>query len=125
MMITSIMMKRKWGIFFEIIWFFFMIHHIIRYGKKMRVENFHYNGFTVKPKKGIAKYTAEFKRWSDSDPGIVICKCSDGKERLIPSCCLIGFFKLPKAPKIKPPEKGVILGVPSSSNDPPLSWAHD
>ena len=54
-----------------------------------QVENFEYNGFLVKPKKGMAKYTASFKNWTN-DPGIVNCICSDGEERLIPSCCLIG-----------------------------------
>jgi hypothetical protein len=54
-----------------------------------QVENFKYNGFMIKPEKGIANYTATFKNWTN-DPGIVNCLCSDGKERLIPSCCLIG-----------------------------------
>jgi len=54
-----------------------------------RVENFKYDGFSVQPKKGIANYTAIFKNWTN-DPGIANCICSDNKERLIPSCCLIG-----------------------------------
>jgi hypothetical protein len=54
-----------------------------------KVEKFKYNGFIVSPMKGYAKYTATFKSWTN-DPGIAVCECSDGKERLIPSCCLIG-----------------------------------
>jgi len=61
-----------------------------------KVENFKYNGFYVQPKKGMAKYTAKFKKWTN-DPGIALFECSDGKERLIPSCCLIGdISNLPK-----------------------------
>lgn len=59
------------------------------------VENFVYNGFIVQSKKGKAKYTATFKEWTN-DPGIALYACSDGKDRLIPSCCLIGDGKLPK-----------------------------
>ena len=54
-----------------------------------QVENFKYNGFSVQSKPGIANYTAKFKNWTN-DPGIALCECSDSKERLIPSCCLIG-----------------------------------
>lgn len=54
-----------------------------------QVENFKYNGFSVQSKPGIANYTANFKNWTN-DPGIALCECSDNKERLIPSCCLIG-----------------------------------
>lgn len=54
-----------------------------------QVENFKYNGFYVKSLEGKTNYTAKFKNWSN-DPGIALCECSDNKERLIPSCCLIG-----------------------------------
>ena len=53
-----------------------------------QVENFVYNSFSVQSKPGIANYTATFKEWTN-DPGIMVCNCSDGKKRLIPSCCLI------------------------------------
>lgn len=54
-----------------------------------QVENFKYNGFMVQPEPGLTNYTATFKNWTN-DPGIALCECSDGQERLIPSCCLIG-----------------------------------
>jgi len=53
------------------------------------VENFLYNGFIVKPLPGKAYYQAAFKEWT-RDPGVARCVCSDGEERLIPSCQLIG-----------------------------------
>lgn len=56
----------------------------------MLVKNFMYNGLFVQGLSGYAGYTATFKEWTE-DPGIAVCKCSDGKERLIPSCCLDGF----------------------------------
>lgn len=56
----------------------------------MLVENFMYNGLFVQRQVGYAGYTATFKEWTE-DPGIAVCECSDGQERLIPSCCLHGF----------------------------------
>lgn len=58
----------------------------------MKVKNFSYNGLFVNPMAGLAPYTAQFVKWSD-DPGITICKCSDGEKRRIPSLMLIGFSK--------------------------------
>jgi hypothetical protein len=58
--------------------------------KEFNVEPFIYNGFSVQSSKKPVNYTAKFINWTQ-DPGIVVCECSDGKERLIPSCCLIGF----------------------------------
>ena len=52
---------------------------------KYQVIKFKYNGFGVTFLTGYATYTAEFKQWTN-DPGIALCTCSDGKERLIPSC---------------------------------------
>lgn len=77
----------------------------------MRVKKFKYNGFYCLNLKGYAKYTAEFKEWTE-DPGIAICVCSDGKERLIPSCQLEGFDceSYPKQEKT-----GILFGVPSHS----------
>ena len=57
---------------------------------KYNVRNFVYNGFLCNERPGNTPYTVEFKKWTD-DPGIMLCDCSDGKERLIPSCQLIGF----------------------------------
>jgi hypothetical protein len=75
-----------------------------------KVEKFKYNGFYVEPLKGHAKYTAEFKSWT-TDPGIALCICSDKKERLIPSCCLMGDkSSLPKQEKT-----GVLFGQQSKS----------
>ena len=54
------------------------------------VKSFIYNGFSVQMGKEPVNYTAEFVAWTQ-DPGIAVCKCSDGEERLIPFCCLIGF----------------------------------
>lgn len=75
-----------------------------------KVEKFKYNGFFVSPIKGYTKYTATFICWT-SDPGIAKCSCSDGKIRLIPSCCLIGDkSSLPEQAKT-----GVLFGIPSHS----------
>jgi len=74
------------------------------------VENFIYNGFSVMSKPGNAKYTAEFIKWTN-DPGIALCKCSDGNIRNIPSCCLKGNLdNLPKQEKT-----GVIFGESCNS----------
>jgi hypothetical protein len=75
------------------------------------VKTFEYNGFFVSFTGGEAVYTAEFKEWT-TDPGIARCICSDGKERLIPSCALVGVMHndLPVQPK-----SGVLFGSPSKS----------
>lgn len=83
--------------------------------KEFEVEKFIYNGFSVEaPKEGWGQkenYTAQFKKWTN-DPGIAECICSDGKERLIPTCCLIGDLSfLPKQDM----SNKVIFGNPSSS----------
>lgn len=58
--------------------------------KTFNVGPFIYNGFMVLPNKKPTNYTAQFKEWVQ-DPGIALRICPDEKERLIPSCCLIGF----------------------------------
>lgn len=78
---------------------------------KYKVRNFTYNGIFVKENQGYAEYTARFLKWTN-DPGIALCTCSDGQERLIPSCVLIGNGKLPKEPKRKNP---LLLGYPATS----------
>lgn len=79
-----------------------------------KVEKFEYNGFCVKAPKGgwnqIADYTAEFIEWTN-DPGVAKCTCSDGKERLIPSCCLKNDDTLPEQTYTKK----VLFGQPSES----------
>ena len=86
----------------------------------MRVIDFVYNGFTVAMKKSVASFTAEFKSWT-TDPGIMLCNCSDGHERRIPTCCLIGFRKedfpsqdTGKA-KREARKSGIFFGIPSTS----------
>lgn len=79
----------------------------------MLVENFMYNGLFVQMVGGYADYTATFKEWTE-DPGIAVCKCSDGKERLIPSCCLNGFdYKA--CPEQNTDNKVGYFGIPSRS----------
>lgn len=75
------------------------------------VKKFEYNGFFVSFTGGEADYTAEFKEWTP-DPGVAICICSDGRERLIPTCALVGVMHgdLPEQPKT-----GVFFGEPSRS----------
>ena len=75
------------------------------------VENFIYNGFYIKPKEGKASYKARFKHWT-SDPGIALCECSDGKNRLIPSCQLVGFLC---EAHVKQEKTGVYFGAQSQS----------
>ena len=77
----------------------------------MKVQNFSYNGFSGKLLDGFAPYTAEFIKWT-SDPGIIECKCSDDKTRLIPSFALhnviLSDFPIQK-------KTGVLFGMPSHS----------
>lgn len=79
----------------------------------MLVKNFMYNGLFVQRLGGYAGYTATFKEWTE-DPGIAVCKCSDGKERLIPSCCLDEFDK-DAYPKQNTDNKVGYWGSPSCS----------
>ena len=77
----------------------------------MKVLRFSYDGLFGRTTGGYAKYTAEFKEWTE-DPGIAICVCSDGIERLIPSCQLEGF-DYSSYPEQK--KTGLLFGVPSHS----------
>lgn len=79
--------------------------------KKYKVENFVYNGFYVESKEGNADYTATFNSWT-SDPGVIKADCSDGKVRLIPTCCLIGCKESDFPPQ---PKTGVLFGSASKS----------
>jgi hypothetical protein len=58
--------------------------------KEYAVRNFDYNGFFGSISEGYVKYRATFKHWT-SDPGVAMCKCTDGLERLIPTFALEGF----------------------------------
>jgi len=77
----------------------------------MKVTNFNYNGFCGKVLLGYTTYTAEFVKWS-SDPGVAICDCSDGKQRLIPTYAL-ERFRLKDYPEQE--KTGVIFGAPCKS----------
>jgi hypothetical protein len=86
----------------------------------MKINNFQYNGFSVDILKGEAAYTAAPIRWT-TDPGIVECLCSDGLNRLIPTCCFVNFKDFDwkafgEQPKLKHRNLGLIhLGEPSHS----------
>ena len=78
------------------------------------VEGFYYNGFYVLPTGKTSPYTAEFDHWSN-DPGIMVCKCSDGIMRSIPTCQLLGYDKNnhPLQPKLAERNLGLIhVGEP-------------
>ena len=77
------------------------------------VKNFTYNGLFVNYTGGEAPYTAEFKEWT-RDPGIVRCKCSDGEERLIPTCALVGI-EHKALPEQTDMVKGMFFGLSSQS----------
>lgn len=81
----------------------------------MKVENLSYDGFGGRATGGYASYTAEFKCWTE-DPGVAVCFCSDGKERLIPTCYLDGF-KTSDYPKQDTENKEFYIGEPCSSDD--------
>ena len=78
-----------------------------------QVESFTYIGFIVKSN-GIVvtDYTAEFEGWTN-DPGITVCLCSDGLERHIPTCCLIGYNA--KSHSKQDLSKKILFGAPSNS----------
>jgi len=78
-----------------------------------KVVRFKYNGLFVKSQNSIASYTAKFKNWTE-DPGICRCVCSDGLERLIPSCCLVGFNRS-EYPKQVYENKPMTIGIPCTS----------
>lgn len=79
----------------------------------MKVKRFTYNGFCGRTIKGYAKYTAEFKEWTE-DPGVAICTCSDGKDRLIPTFALEGFNSA-AYPKQNMENKFMYMGKPCKS----------
>lgn len=54
-----------------------------------KVRNFTYNGFMGQKLPGEAPYSATFVEWTN-DPGVANFRCSDSKERLIPTFALIG-----------------------------------
>lgn len=80
------------------------------------VSNFDYNGFTGRTLEGDAPYKAAFKEWT-RDPGIGVFKCSDDKERLIPTFAVKDEHgKYPKDLPKQTYEKGKLLyGLPAHS----------
>lgn len=58
--------------------------------KYFDVNNFEYNGFYGNVLDGKAPYKAQFINWTN-DPGVALMKCTDGKERLIPSFAVDGL----------------------------------
>ena len=90
--------------------------------KQLIIEKFEYNGFYVKSFNEIADYTGTFVEWTN-DPGIAVVDCSDGTQRLIPSCCFSPVEEgvriediIPTPPELNPFEgKGVFFGMPRSS----------
>lgn len=79
-----------------------------------KVKNFTYNGFMGQEKKGYAPYKATFVKWTE-DPGIMLMKCSDGKERLVPSFAIPRMKGIPKPPVFEKGSKVFYWGLPSSS----------
>ena len=91
-------------------------HNSIRQKERndtMKVKNFTYNGLFGRPSKGYAKYTAEFKEWTE-DPGIAICTCSDGEDRRIPTFALEGF-DIDLYPQQYTDNKFMYMGIPCKS----------
>lgn len=87
----------------------------------MKVLNFTYNGIFGHIKPGYAPYTAEFLKWTD-DPGIAIFKCSDGKDRPMPTFTVEDFDVTNYPEQILPEYRlkerasvGMILGTPCHS----------
>ena len=83
-----------------------------------KIKNFNYNGFFVESLLGIAPYKAiKLVKWTN-DPGIGEFLCSDGKNRLIPSCQLSIEFINSQPPRIKLDPftgNGVFFGSPAHS----------
>lgn len=79
----------------------------------MKVLRFSYDGLFGRTTGGYAKYTAEFKEWTE-DPGVAVCSCSDGKERLIPTFALEGFCE-EDYPKQNNENKFFYIGKPCQS----------
>ena len=86
-----------------------------------KVKRFVYGGLFIQVEEEETGYTAEFERWT-KDPGVALFKCSDGEERLIPTCALVGKVrKLPKQDTSKAKaiaeRDGFHLGMPCRSDN--------
>jgi hypothetical protein len=83
-------------------------------GEEVQIENFDYNGMFVNSRPGLARYKVKFNKWTN-DPGIMLMDCSDGSQRLVPSCCLASKINVPKQEIKMNPKTGmadVISGTP-------------
>lgn len=89
---------------------------------KMSVEKFKYNGFFVQSKNGVyADYEiVKLSEWT-MDGGIGKFLCTDGEERLIPTCQLSPEYAKelyetnPQPDRSAFKGKGVLFGQPSQS----------
>jgi len=79
---------------------------------------FEYNGFMGRSDKSKRMpYNARFKQWS-GDPGIALMKCSDGKERHIPTYAMkYSFITLPNdMTRVESNKTPVLFGPALKSN---------
>lgn len=81
-----------------------------------RVRNFDYDGFGGQLLEGDAPYTAELIEWT-LDPGVGRFRCSDGKERLIPTFALPADHSEWEKPASAPSDYSPLcfIGAPSKS----------
>lgn len=81
------------------------------------IQNWSYNGFSGQLKEGLTSFTGKFIAWTN-DPGIALIKCSDGKDRLIPSYAIPGHKPpQPNYEKMKKQGKMYYFGHISSSEN--------
>ena len=89
--------------------------------KNYTVFNFDYNGLSGRKTGGNASYTAKINSWT-TDPGILSCNCTDGKQRRIPGWALDGFVVKDMPPQnLKEADEitkrtMIHIGPPSTSN---------
>jgi hypothetical protein len=81
----------------------------------MQIYDFTYDGIMCQVLKSTAPYSITFKEWTN-DPGIMLCECSDGVNRKIPTCTLKDTSKLSKIPN-QDKSKSIVIGYKSSSFD--------
>jgi len=79
--------------------------------KLFDIAGFSYNGFMGRLTGKPTGYKASFVKWTP-DPGVGVFKCTDGKERNIPTFAVVGFdvADFPEQEKT-----GVMFGSPCKS----------